>query len=224
MIPIEVLRSSSPVEYPEAINFMEGYVDKIIAGEKPGCIWLLEHPPIITKGTSANDNDLLMPPRFPVYESGRGGKFTYHGPGQRIVYIMMNLKDVNIDIRVFVQNLERWLIDSLRNVGLQTYVNPGKVGVWVQNSNNGIESKIAAIGLRIKRWVSFHGVAINVCPNLNHFESIIPCGIKDLGVTSLKNEGIDIPMGDLDTILTDTFCNQFRVTIINDDTRDYLRY
>jgi len=210
MIPIRIIHSSDPVNYPDAITFMENYVDNIINDGAPGCLWFLEHPHTITRGTSAESSDLISSPNIPIYEAGRGGKYTYHGPGQRIVYVMLDLKLFDRDIKNFVQLLEQWLINSFQKLELTTHIKDKKIGIWVQNSTNNIESKIAAVGLRVKRWVTYHGVAINVSTDLNRFQDIIPCGIKDLGVTSFQNEGLSIKLPQLDLLLIDEFCKLFK--------------
>lgn len=210
MIPIRIIKSSDLVHYPDAITFMDDYVDQIINHGAPGCLWFLEHPHTITGGTSADKSDLLSPPSTPVYETGRGGKYTYHGPGQRVVYVMLDLKLFDKDIKKFVELLEQWLMNSFQKLGLTTHIKDKQIGIWVQNSTNKIESKIAAIGLRVKRWVTYHGVAINVSTDLNRFQDIIPCGIKDLGVTSFQNEGISIQLPQLDLLLIDEFCKLFK--------------
>lgn len=214
MIPIRIIQSSDPVNYPDAIAFMDQYVDKIITGGAPGCLWFLEHPHIITSGTGSESSDLLSPPNIPIYEAGRGGKYTYHGPGQRVVYIMLDLKLFDKDIKNFVQLLEQWLINSFKRLGLITYIKDKQIGIWVHSPTNKIESKIAAVGLRIKRWVTYHGVAINVSTDLNRFQDIVPCGIKDLGVTSFQNEGISIQLPQLDLLLIDEFCKLFKTQAV----------
>jgi lipoyl(octanoyl) transferase len=214
MIPIRIIQSPEPVNYPDAIAFMEQYVDSIINDEAPGCLWFLEHPHIITSGTSSENSDLLALPNIPVYHTGRGGKYTYHGPGQRVVYIMLDLKLFDKDIKKFVKLLEEWLINSFQKLGLTTHVKDKQIGIWVQNSAHKIESKVAAIGLRVKRWVTYHGVAINVSTDLNRFQDIIPCGIKDLGVTSFQNEGISIQLPKLDLLLINEFCKLFKTQAV----------
>lgn len=214
MIPLRIITSKELIAYPDALLFMEKYVDSIINDGAPGCLWFLEHPHIITGGTSADISDIVSSSNIPIYETGRGGKYTYHGPGQRVVYIMLDLKLFNKDIKQFVRQLESWIINSMTQLGLNTCTKDKQVGIWVKNSKNNIESKIAAVGLRIKRWVTFHGIAINAFTDLSYFQSIIPCGIKDLGVTSLQNEGISIQMPQLDHLLTDEFCKLFKTQAI----------
>lgn len=214
MIPLRIITSLEPVSYPDAIMFMDEYVDSIINNNAPGCLWFLEHPHIITGGTSAEDSDIIFPQNIPIYETGRGGKYTYHGPGQRVVYVMLDLKLFDKDIKRFVRQLETWLINSLHTLGLNTHIKDKQVGIWVPNSKNNVESKIAAVGLRIKRWVTFHGVAINVSTDLNYFQGIVPCGIKELGVTSLHHEGISIQLPQLDHLLINEFCKLFKAQAI----------
>lgn len=213
-IPLRIIHTTELIEYPDAVMVMEQYVEDIISQGAPGCLWFLEHHPTITGGTGATKSDILKIPTIPVYDTGRGGKYTYHGPGQRLVYIMLDLKLLKKDIKFFVSQLETWLINSFQQIGLHTEVKEGRIGIWVPNSVNRIESKIAAIGLRIKRWVTFHGVAINISPDLNHFQNIVPCGIKEFGVTSLKNEGLSISMPKFDYLLTNEFCKLFNAQII----------
>lgn len=217
MIPINLVFSEAPVHYPDAIEYMEQYVESMLTNGVCGCLWFLEHPHTITAGTSSNEKDLLtLISQTPVYESGRGGKYTYHGPGQRVVYIMLDLKHFGKDIKKFIQLLEKWLINSLSIAGLCSHVKPNQIGVWVGNSTNKIDSKIAAIGLRAKRWITYHGVAINVSTNLNRFQDIVPCGIKEFGVTSFHNEGISFNMSQLDQILVNEFCKLFKTEVIHD--------
>ncbi len=189
--------------YPEAVAFMEQRAGEIADGRADELIWLVEHPPIYTAGTSANDSDLLDA-RFPVFRTGRGGQFTYHGPGQRVGYVMLNLKHRAADVRSFVHNLEEWLIQALRHFGVKGERREGRVGIWVARGN-GSEDKIAAIGVRVRRWVTFHGVALNVSPDLEHFAGIVPCGIRGHGVTSLATLGISSTMADVDAALKDAF-------------------
>ena len=201
------------VDYEEALQFMENRVADIRAGNAPECIWLLEHPPLYTGGTSAKEGDLLTPDRFPVFETGRGGQYTYHGPGQRVAYVMLDLKARNPDVRHFVRNLESWVINSLNAFQIKGERRDGRVGIWVDRGR-GYEDKIAAIGVRLRKWVSFHGIAINVEPNLEHFKGIVPCGIEDdkLGVTSLVDLGLPVTMDDLDVILLREFDTIFGAT------------
>ena len=190
------------VSYPEALAEMEARVDAIAAGTAAEQIWLLEHPPIYTAGTSAKDSDLIEA-RFPVYRTGRGGQFTYHGPGQRVGYVMLDLKTRKPDVRAYVRDLEQWLIESLAQLGVKGERREGRVGIWVARGMR--EDKIAALGVRIKRWVTLHGVALNVDPDLSHFSGIVPCGVRAHGVTSLADLGIPASMADVDVVLKQSF-------------------
>lgn len=205
---IEWQLSPKPVEYPEALAAMEAHVDAMIAGKTQEKIWLLEHPPLYTSGTSADAAELLAPQRFPVYSTGRGGRYTYHGPGQRIAYVMADLRARGRDVRAYVQNLEQWVIGALAEFGVQAAQREGRIGLWVEH--NGREEKIAAIGVRIRKWVAYHGVAINVNPDLSHFAGIIPCGISSYGVTSLNALGIDLKMNQLDDALKSSWNRVFK--------------
>ena len=202
--------SQHPVRYPDAINLMEKRVNNIRQGVSHELIWLLEHPPLITAGTSAKSGDLLDGNRFPIFKSGRGGQYTYHGPGQRIVYAMLDLRTRGADIRRFVYNLEEWVILALARFNIVAERREGRIGIWVR-TGDGYENKIAAIGIRIRKWVSFHGIAINVDPELDHFSVINPCGIKDktYGVTSLVKLGLPVTLEDLDVALMECFENVF---------------
>ena len=202
--------------YPETLIAMEARVAAISAGTAPEAIWLLEHPPLYTAGTSAKPADLTDPSRFPVHSAGRGGQYTYHGPGQRVAYVMLDLNHRGRDIRQFVCALEAWIIATLAEFNVKGERRPGRVGVWVtrpnQPSPDGTprEDKIAAIGIKLRRWVSFHGISINVDPDLSHFTGIVPCGIRDHGVTSLVDLGLPVTMSDLDAALMRTFGAQFK--------------
>jgi lipoyl(octanoyl) transferase len=187
---------------------MEQRVEAIAAEQAPELVWLVEHPPIYTAGTSAKDGDLLDA-RFPVFRTGRGGQFTYHGPGQRVAYVMLDLKRRNSDVRRFVRDLEEWLIRTLANFGVNGERREGRVGIWVVRLDGG-EDKIAAIGVRVRRWVTFHGVALNVSPDLSHFGGIVPCGIRGHGVTSLAALGIGASMADVDRELESSFQHVFK--------------
>lgn len=180
--------STSPVSYPDALEFMEQRVADIFHGREPECIWILEHPPLYTAGTSAVETDLLAPERFPVYQTGRGGEYTYHGPGQRIAYVMLDLNKRRKDVRWFVHELEGWVIDVCADFGITCERREGRVGLWVPRPDKGpmVEDKIAALGIRLRRWVSFHGLSLNVAPDLEHFSGIVPCGISGHGVTSFE--------------------------------------
>ena len=213
---VEWIQSDSPVSYPEALAFMEARVAAIAAGEADEAIWLLEHPPLYTAGTSARIEDLTDPERFPVYDAGRGGQYTYHGPGQRVIYVMLDLNKRGRDVRCFVRQLETWVIATLAEFNVKGEIRSGRVGVWVSRPEKGPgpdgsipEDKIAAIGVKLRRWVSFHGISINVEPDLTHFGGIIPCGIRDHGVTSLVDLGLPVTMADLDAALRHTFATTF---------------
>jgi lipoyl(octanoyl) transferase len=198
--------SDSPVPYPQALAEMEARADAIAAGTAGEQVWLLEHPPIYTAGTSANDADLIDA-RFPVYHTGRGGQFTYHGPGQRVGYVMLDLKRRKPDVRGYVRDLEQWLIETLALFGVKGERRDGRVGIWVARGAR--EDKIAALGVRLRRWVSFHGVALNVDPDLSHFTGIVPCGVREHGVTSLADIGILVSMADVDVALKQSFTKIF---------------
>jgi lipoyl(octanoyl) transferase len=195
------------VPYPEAVAFMERRAADIAAGLAREMVWLVEHPPIYTAGTSANDSDLLDP-RFPVFNTGRGGQFTYHGPGQRVVYLMLDLKRRKPDVRAYVRDLEEWLIRTLAEFGVRGERRADRVGIWVDRGG-GREDKVAAIGVRIRHWVTFHGVALNVHPDLSHFSGIVPCGVRGHGVTSLADLGLSVSMHDLDVTLKSAFPTVF---------------
>lgn len=196
--------STDPVPYPQAVDWMEQRVAAIRNAGAADCVWLLEHPTLYTAGTSADASDLLQPDRFPVFTSGRGGEYTYHGPGQRVGYVMLDLKPRGQDIRRFVHDLESWVIATLAAFGVSGERREGRVGVWVVR-DDGREDKIAAIGVRVRRWVSFHGISINVNPDLDHFSGIVPCGIQEHGVTSLADLGIDASMAEVDAVLKQAF-------------------
>lgn len=206
---IEWRVSDEPVDYEAAVAEMEARVAAIHAGTAPELIWLLQHPPLYTAGTSAKDADLLPDPRFPVYRSGRGGQYTYHGPGQRVIYVLLDLHRWGRDVRGFVARLEAWTIAALGEFNLRGELRPGRVGVWVDK--HGADAKIAAIGVRIRHWVSFHGISINVEPDLSHYAGIVPCGISDAGVTSLVDMGLPVTMHDLDVALENTFGREMEI-------------
>ena len=194
--------SDGLIDYESAIAAMEQRVDAIIAKTAEEQIWLLEHPPLYTAGTSAKASDLLAR-RFPVYETGRGGEYTYHGPGQRIAYVMLNLKARNAaDIRAYVALLEQWIIHSLAEFGLYSFTREGRIGVWVETPAG--EAKIAALGIRVRKWVTYHGLCINGNPDLSHYTAIVPCGIRQFGVTSLAQLGNKASMNELDAALKKT--------------------
>lgn len=204
--------ASAPVAYPEAVRAMEARVAAIRAGTAPEMVWLVEHPSIYTAGTSAKSQDLLDA-RFPVYPTGRGGQYTYHGPGQRVGYVMLDLHARGGgDVRAFVHGLEEWLIRALARLGVTGERREGRVGIWVVHpgpDGDLREDKIAALGVRIRHWVSFHGVSLNVAPNLEHFAGIVPCGIRDHGVTSLADLGLAVPMAEADAALKAAFAEVF---------------
>jgi lipoyl(octanoyl) transferase len=198
--PIEWQVSEKPVPYPDALADMEARASDIAQGKALERVWLLEHPPLYTAGTSANINDLLAPNRFPVFDAGRGGQYTYHGPGQRVAYVQLDLTRRGKDIRCFVRALENWIIATLADVGVTGVLRKDRVGVWVTHPD-GREDKIAALGVRVRKWVTLHGISINVAPDLTHFSGIVPCGIQAHGVTSLAALGHATPMSDIDISL-----------------------
>lgn len=202
--------SESRVPYPDAVAAMEARAEAIARGEAGELIWLLEHDPLYTAGTSAKPEDLQDPDRFPVHATGRGGEYTYHGPGQRVAYVMLDLTRRGRDVRAFIQSLEKWLIGTAAQFDVVAGPREGRVGVWVDRGQER-EDKIAAIGVRLRRWVSFHGIAFNVAPDLSHFGGITPCGISDprYGVTSLQDLGLDVSMADFDTALHLAFTEIF---------------
>jgi len=206
--PVEWRISDMPVPYPEALAAMEARVAAIAAGEAAELVWLLEHPPLYTSGTSGKSSDLLDP-RFPFFQTGRGGQLTYHGPGQRVAYVMLDLKRRRPDVRAYVAGLEEWIIRTLYSFNVHGERREDRVGVWVKRPDKGagFEDKIAAIGVRLKRWVSFHGIAINVEPDLSHFSAIVPCGVADprFGVTSLVDLGHPVTPTDVDIALRQAF-------------------
>ena len=214
--PLEWRVSEGLIPYPEALRVMEERVEKMLAGEAGELVWLLEHPPLYTSGTSAKPSDLLEPERFPVYPARRGGEYTYHGPGQRVVYAMLDLNRRGRDVRGYVWRLEDWVIRTLAEFNVVGGRRPGRVGVWVERPDkpplpdgSPAEDKIAAIGVRVRRWIAYHGVAINVEPDLGHFGGIVPCGIRAYGVTSLVDLGLPVTMTDLDVALARTFPQAF---------------
>ena len=209
---VEWITSDTPVAYEEAVAFMEARAGAIAAGTAGEAIWLLEHPPLYTAGTSARPEDLTDPGRFPVHAAKRGGQYTYHGPGQRVVYVMLDVSRRGRDVRCFVRDLEAWVIAALAEFGVKGEIREGRVGVWVARpekpplpDGSAREDKIAAIGIRLRRWVSFHGLSINVDPDLSHFDGIVPCGIRGHGVTSLVDLGLPVTMPDVDLALRRTF-------------------
>lgn len=213
-IPVGWAVSPGLVAYPDALAAMEARAAAIAEGRAGELVWLLEHPPLYTAGSAAKPGDLLTPERFPVFQTGRGGQFTYHGPGQRVAYVMLDLRKRGRDVSRFVDDLERWLITALAHFNLEGKTKDGLVGVWLDRPRergpigaDGGADKIAAIGLRLRKWVSFHGVALNVEPDLEHFSGITPCGVRDplLGVTSLVDQGLPVTMADADAALRSAF-------------------
>jgi lipoyl(octanoyl) transferase len=214
--PVEWRISDGLVPYPEALEAMKARAAAIAAGEAGEQVWLLEHPPLYTAGTSAVAGDLLAPDRFPVYDAGRGGQYTYHGPGQRVVYFMLDLRQRGRDVRCLVQGLEGLIIDTLAALNIKGERIDGRIGVWVRRPDKGPgrEDKVAAIGVRVSRWVSFHGIAINVSPALDHFDGIVPCGISDQGVTSFEDLGQLASMAEVDMALRAAFERRFGPTVL----------
>ncbi len=204
------------IDYPVAVAAMEARAEAIAAGNAGELVWLLEHPPLYTAGVSAKADDLLDATRLPVFRSGRGGQYTYHGPGQRIAYVMLDLRKRGRDVTRFVADLERWLIEALARFNVEAGTRAGRIGVWVERRGPGWsrEDKIAAIGVRLRKWVSYHGIAFNVEPDLTHFAGIVPCGISgpQFGVTSLVDLGLPISMADADAALRDAFERVFGPT------------
>lgn len=221
-IAVAWIASGSEVGYAEAVAAMERRVEAIAEGRAPECVWLVEHPPLYTAGTSAREGDLKVPDRFPVHRTGRGGQYTYHGPGQRVAYVMLDLRRRRPDVRAFVAALERWVIGTLARLNLRGERRDGRVGVWVRRPDkvpgldgSAAEDKVAAIGVRLRRWISFHGIAVNVDPDLSHFSGIVPCGISEghLGVTSLVDLGILLSMPEFDGLLRAEFEAVFGPTV-----------
>lgn len=209
---VEWITSERLTDYDTAVNFMEARVAAIAAGDAEECIWLVEHPPLYTAGTSAKSADLTDPDRFPVHDSKRGGQYTYHGPGQRVVYVMLDVGKRGHDVRHFVKQLEQWVILALDQFNVTGHIREGRVGVWVERddkpltaSGDKAEDKIAAIGIRLRKWISFHGISINLDPDLSHFDGIVPCGITEHGVTSLIDLGLPVCMNDVDVALRNSF-------------------
>jgi lipoyl(octanoyl) transferase len=213
---VEWIISDGLTDYRAAERWMEARASAISEGRADECIWLLEHPPLYSAGTSAKDADLTVPDRFPVYSTRRGGQYTYHGPGQRVVYVMLDVGRRGHDVRRFVQQLENWVIATLAEFNVAGEIRDGRVGVWVKrpekprsSSGDLAEDKIAAIGIRLRKWVSYHGLSINVDPDLDHFSGIVPCGISDHGVTSLVDLGLPVTMRDMDVALRANFAAIF---------------
>jgi len=205
---VEWRAGQTPVDYRTAVEEMEKRVAAIRAGTAAEFVWLIEHPPLYTAGTSAREEELLEPGRLPVHRSGRGGRYTYHGPGQRIAYVMLDLRRRGQDVRCHVHQLEEWTIRVLARFGVDGERRDGRVGIWVVGAG-GREEKIAAIGVRVRQWVTYHGLALNVDPELEHYNGIVPCGIAEHGVTSLAKLGVKATMQDVDTALRSTFVEVF---------------
>lgn len=219
--PVTWAIAPTPVDYLEAVAEMERLAAAIARGEERERVWLLEHPPLYTAGTSADPMDLVAPGRFPVFQTGRGGQFTYHGPGQRVAYVMLDLNRRRPDLRQFVANLEEWLITTLAAFNVRGERREDRVGVWVQRPEKGAgqEDKIAAIGIRVRRWVTFHGISLNVDPDLSHFSGIVPCGVRQHGVTSLVDLGLPLTMPEVDSVLRAAFEEVFGPTTTIGETR-----
>ena len=212
---IEFFNSSELVDYKKSIELMEKRVEGINEGKASELLWFLEHPPIYTAGTSSNDKDLLNENLFPVFRTNRGGQFTYHGPGQRVAYVMLNVRDREYNVKSFIRLLEQWIMNSLMDIGIKSFLIKGKVGIWVNN-----EEKIASLGLRIRKGISFHGISLNINPNLEHFSGIIPCGNENSGITSIEKIGLNIiKKKEIDKILISNFKKTFEVKIIPTQTQ-----
>ena len=221
--PVEWRIEDGLVDYEDAVSFMEQRAAMIRAETADELVWLVEHPPLYTAGTSANEADLIAPDRFAVYSSGRGGEYTYHGPGQRVAYVMLDLKRRRCDVRAFVSSLEAWIVSTLAGMNIRGERREDRVGVWVTRperppleDGSPAEDKIAAVGIRLRRWVSFHGISINVEPELEHFSGIVPCGVKGHGVTSLVDLGLPVTMDDTDLALRNSFEAVFGPTCLAD--------
>ena len=204
METIEWEVSNTPVPYPESVEFMANTVQSIIAGTGRELVWLLEHPDIYTRGSSARADELKYQPMAPIYSTGRGGRYTYHGPGQRVVYLMMDLRNRGTDIRKYVYNLESWLIDTVAEFGIKGERRQGRIGLWVNQGNN-IDVKLGAIGVRIRKWVTSHGISLNISPNLAMYDAIVPCGINGHGISSLQELGVPALMTNVDEVLCQNF-------------------
>ena len=210
---IEFFNSSELVDYKKSIELMEKRVEGINKDKASELLWFLEHPSIYTAGTSSNDKDLLNENLFPVFRTNRGGQFTYHGPGQRVAYVMLNVRERDYNVKSFIRLLEQWIMNSLMDIGIKSFLLKGKVGIWVNN-----EEKIASLGLRIRKGISFHGISLNINPNLEHFSGIIPCGNENSGVTSIEKIGLNIKKKEIDKILISNFKKTFEVKIIPTQT------
>ncbi len=213
--PVEWCVADGLTPYPDAVAEMERLAVEIAAGRARERVWLVEHPPLYTAGTSSDDADLVEPQRFPVYRSGRGGQYTYHGPGQRVAYVMLDLNRRIPDLRRYVAALERWLIATLAEFNIRGERREDRVGVWVRRpeKGEGAEDKIAAIGIRVKHWVTYHGISLNVEPDLSHYTGIVPCGVRRHGVTSLVDLGIPVSMPEVDAIMCKSFSDIFGETV-----------
>ena len=211
--PVAWATSPGSTPYDVAVAAMEARAAAIAAGEADELIWLLEHPPLYSAGVSAKPADLVAPDRFPVHPSGRGGQYTYHGPGQRVAYVMLDVKARGHDVRAFVRALETWIIRALADLGVTAETRAGRVGVWVARADPVREDKIAAIGVKLRKWVSFHGISVNVDPDLDHFAGIVPCGIRDHGVTSVADLGVPADMARLDAALLRAFREVFGAVV-----------
>ena len=220
--PVEWLAADAPVAYPEAVAAMEAHVDALAAGRARERVWLVEHPPLYTAGTSAKPEDLLTPDRFPVFTTGRGGQLTYHGPGQRVAYVMLDLNRRRPDLRRYVATLEEWIINALAAFDIRGERRQDRVGIWVARPEKGPghEDKIAAVGIRVRRWATFHGMALNVDPDLEHYTGIVPCGVRDQGVTSLADLNHRVPMANVDSVLRREFEKLFgeAISVAADET------
>ncbi|MEQ9109369.1 MAG: lipoyl(octanoyl) transferase LipB [Rhodospirillaceae bacterium] len=218
--------SQGLIPYEQAVEEMEARVAAIYDGQAAELVWFLEHPPLYTAGTSAQAADLLTPDRFPVFKAGRGGQYTYHGPGQRVAYVLLDLRHYGQDVRAYVQSLEAWIIASLEKFEITGETRCDRIGIWVQRQNAQADSilpagedKIGAIGVRLRRWITFHGVALNIAPDLSHFDGIVPCGVTQHGVTSMAALGKNITMDEVDQTLKKAFEDEFRVTLENEPSR-----
>jgi lipoyl(octanoyl) transferase len=197
-----------PNDYEDAIIKMENYVNHMIHDGYPNKIWLLEHLPVYTKGTSASDTDLIKNPNnIPIIESSRGGKHTYHGPGQRIIYPMINLNSSK-DLSLYIKNLQQWILITLQSYNIDAFLKPQLIGIWV--NHNGKDKKISALGIRVKKWIAYHGISVNISPNISNFDNIIPCGIQDFGITSMKELGVNISVQNFDSVLQENFYKVFK--------------
>ena len=209
---IEWKITNSLVPYQSSVEAMEQRVAAIRTGAARELVWLLEHPAIYTRGSSANEDELLRTPRFPVFDTGRGGRYTYHGPGQRVIYAMLDLTRHGSDVRSYINKLEQWLIDTLSEFDINAERRLGRVGIWI-SGRDGRDLKIGAIGVRVRRWISFHGASLNVAPDLEHYDDIVPCGVWDQGITSITSLGMKLTMSDVDSALRYNFEKHFGTTL-----------